>query len=97
MGRDFIGYNLGIILDRMRKQAERWGAELFQEDVESIDLKNRPFTVQSSERKVMDYFLSKCMNKLWILDFLFKSLYVYVESSVHTVLVLFPKIFFFVT
>lgn len=48
----------------MRKQAERWGAELFQEDVESIDLKNRPFTVQSSERKVMDYFLSKCMNKL---------------------------------
>ena len=48
----------------MRKQAERWGAELFQEDVESIDLNNRPFTVQSSERKVMNYFLSKCMEKL---------------------------------
>lgn len=59
MGRDFIGYNLHIILDRMRKQAERWGAELFQEDVESIDLKNRPFTVQSSERKVMGYFSIK--------------------------------------
>lgn len=57
MSRYFIGRNLHIILDRMRKQAERWGAELFQEDVESIDLKNRPFTVQSSERKVMDYFL----------------------------------------
>lgn len=37
----------------MRKQAERWGAELHQEDVEFVDLKNRPFTVQSSERKVM--------------------------------------------
>lgn len=48
----------------MRRQAERWGAELFQEDVESIDVKNSPFTVQSSERKVMDYFLTKCINKL---------------------------------
>ena len=37
----------------MRKQAERWGAELYQEDVEFIDLKNRPFTVKSSERKVV--------------------------------------------
>lgn len=37
----------------MRRQAERWGAELFQEDVEVIDVKNSPFTVVSSERKVM--------------------------------------------
>ncbi|PQP94879.1 NADPH-dependent thioredoxin reductase 3 [Prunus yedoensis var. nudiflora] len=36
----------------MRRQAERWGAELYQEDVESIDVKTRPFTVESSERKV---------------------------------------------
>ena len=42
-----------VYLTRMRKQAERWGAELHQEDVEFIDLKNRPFTVKSSERKVM--------------------------------------------
>jgi thioredoxin reductase (NADPH) len=35
----------------MRRQAERWGAELFQEDVEFIDVKSSPFTVQSSERK----------------------------------------------
>ncbi|KAE9465932.1 hypothetical protein C3L33_02164, partial [Rhododendron williamsianum] len=34
------------------QQAERWGAELFQEDVEVIDVKNSPFTVVSSERKV---------------------------------------------
>lgn len=40
----------------MRRQAERWGAELFQEDVEFIDVKNDPFTVQSSERKVIYCF-----------------------------------------
>ncbi|KAA8517127.1 hypothetical protein F0562_017420 [Nyssa sinensis] len=40
------------LMDRMRRQAERWGAELFQEDVEFIDVKNNPFTVRSSERKV---------------------------------------------
>lgn len=40
----------------MRRQAERWGAELFQEDVEYIDVKKGPFTVQSSERKVICCF-----------------------------------------
>lgn len=40
----------------MRRQAERWGAELFQEDVEYIDVKNSPFTVKSSERKVIHCF-----------------------------------------
>ncbi|KAK4580640.1 hypothetical protein RGQ29_024331 [Quercus rubra] len=53
---NFPGFPDGItgpdLMDRMRRQAERWGAELFQEDVESIDVKSHPFTVQSSERKV---------------------------------------------
>ncbi|KAH6818767.1 NADPH-dependent thioredoxin reductase C [Perilla frutescens var. frutescens] len=53
---NFPGFPDGItgpdLMDRMRRQAERWGAELHQEDVEFIDVKNRPFTVQSSERKV---------------------------------------------
>ncbi|KAL2535041.1 NADPH-dependent thioredoxin reductase 3 [Abeliophyllum distichum] len=53
---NFPGFPDGItgpdLMDRMRKQAERWGAELFQEDVELIDVKSIPFTVQSSERKV---------------------------------------------
>jgi len=40
-------------LSRMRRQAERWGAELHHEDVEAIDVKTSPFTVQSSERKVI--------------------------------------------
>lgn len=37
---------------RMRQQADRWGAELFQEDVEFVDVKNRPFTVRSTDREV---------------------------------------------
>ncbi|CAL5356497.1 unnamed protein product [Camellia sinensis] len=53
---NFPGFPDGItgpdLMDRMRRQAERWGAELFQEDVEFVDVKNSPFTVQSSERKV---------------------------------------------
>lgn len=53
---NFPGFPDGIsgpdLMDRMRGQAERWGAELFQEDVEFIDVKNNPFIVQSSERKV---------------------------------------------
>ncbi|KAG5583425.1 hypothetical protein H5410_054052 [Solanum commersonii] len=53
---NFPGFPEGItgpdLMDRMRRQAERWGAELYQEDVEFIDVKNTPFTVHSSERKV---------------------------------------------
>ncbi|KAI5682852.1 hypothetical protein M9H77_04080 [Catharanthus roseus] len=53
---NFPGFPDGItgpdLMDRMRRQAERWGSELYQEDVEFVDVKNRPFTVQSSERKV---------------------------------------------
>ncbi|KAK3003102.1 hypothetical protein RJ639_020221 [Escallonia herrerae] len=53
---NFPGFPDGItgpdLMDRMRRQAERWGAELFQEDVEFVDVKNSPFTVQSSDRKV---------------------------------------------
>ncbi|KAL9155136.1 hypothetical protein ABFS82_10G162700 [Erythranthe guttata] len=53
---NFPGFPDGItgpdLMDRMRRQAERWGAELYQEDVEFVDVRNRPFTVQSSERKV---------------------------------------------
>ncbi|XP_058003261.1 NADPH-dependent thioredoxin reductase 3 isoform X2 [Hevea brasiliensis] len=53
---NFPGFPEGItgpdLMDRMRRQAERWGAELFQEDVESVDVKNNPFTVKSSEREV---------------------------------------------
>ncbi|GMH29403.1 hypothetical protein Nepgr_031246 [Nepenthes gracilis] len=53
---NFPGFPDGIsgpdLMDRIRRQAERWGAELFQEDVEFVDVRNRPFTVQSTERKI---------------------------------------------
>ena len=34
-------------------QAERWGAQLFTEDVEEVDFSSRPFTIRSSERTVL--------------------------------------------
>jgi hypothetical protein len=37
----------------MRAQAERWGAELRSEDVEFVDVRNRPFTVRSSDSEVL--------------------------------------------
>ncbi|XP_047330567.1 NADPH-dependent thioredoxin reductase 3 [Impatiens glandulifera] len=53
---NFPGFPEGItgpdLMDRMRRQAERWGSELYQEDVEFIDVTNRPFTIHSTERKV---------------------------------------------
>ncbi|KAK9128767.1 hypothetical protein Syun_017564 [Stephania yunnanensis] len=56
---NFPGFPDGItgpdLMDRMRRQAERWGAELFQEDVEFIDLKRAPFTIKSSDREVKCY------------------------------------------
>lgn len=36
----------------MRKQVERWGAELYQEDVEFVNVKSRPFVIRSSDREV---------------------------------------------
>jgi thioredoxin reductase (NADPH) len=39
-------------MERMKKQSERWGAELYTEDVEFVDISQRPFTIRSSEREV---------------------------------------------
>ncbi|KAG0452394.1 hypothetical protein HPP92_025058 [Vanilla planifolia] len=53
---NFPGFPDGIsgpdLMDRIRRQAMRWGAELFQEDVEFIDVRSRPFTIKSTEREV---------------------------------------------
>ncbi|KAG0554410.1 hypothetical protein KC19_12G089600 [Ceratodon purpureus] len=53
---NFPGFPEGIsgpeLMDRMRKQAERWGAELRTEDVEFVDVTNRPFTVRSTDSEV---------------------------------------------
>ena len=53
---NFPGFPEGItgpeLMDRMKAQAERWGTECYTEDVISVDLSQRPFTIQSSERTV---------------------------------------------
>ena len=41
-------------------QAERWGAELRTEDVEYVDVRNRPFTVRSSDSEVLFFKLNSC-------------------------------------
>lgn len=53
---NFPGFPEGIsgpeLMDRMKAQADRWGAELYTEDVLSVDLTQRPFTVRSEEREI---------------------------------------------
>ncbi|GBG59587.1 hypothetical protein CBR_g49847 [Chara braunii] len=53
---NFPGFPEGIsgpdLMDRMRRQAQRWGAELFTEDVEFVDVRDRPFVIGNSERVV---------------------------------------------
>ncbi len=53
---NFPGFPQGItgpeLMDKMKAQAERWGAELFTEDVTEVDLSQRPFVVRSEEREV---------------------------------------------
>jgi thioredoxin reductase (NADPH) len=58
---NFPGFPEGItgpqLMDRMKAQAERWGAELYTEDVTYVDLSQRPFIVRSEEREVRTHSL----------------------------------------
>ncbi len=53
---NFPGFPEGItgpeLMERMKAQAERWGTECYTEDVIAVDLSQRPFTIQSSDRQV---------------------------------------------
>jgi len=54
---NFPGFPEGVtgpdLMDRMRAQAERWGAALLTEDVASVDLTSRPFVLTSAEGRVV--------------------------------------------
>jgi thioredoxin reductase (NADPH) len=58
---NFPGFPQGItgpeLMDNMKAQAERWGAELYTEDVISVDLSQRPFTIRSQEREIKTHSL----------------------------------------
>ncbi len=53
---NFPGFPEGItgpqLMDRMKEQAIRWGAELVTEDVTHVDFSQRPFVIRSDEREV---------------------------------------------
>jgi thioredoxin reductase (NADPH) len=53
---NFPGFPEGItgpdLMDKMKQQAERWGARLVVEDVESVDLSSRPFIIKGTETTV---------------------------------------------
>lgn len=53
---NFPGFPSGItgpqLMDQMKAQAIRWGAELVTEDVTSVDFSQRPFVIRSEEREV---------------------------------------------
>ena len=52
---NYPGFEEGVmgpdLMDRMRKQAERFGTEFLQEDVASVDFTKRPFTVRTADRE----------------------------------------------
>ncbi|MEN9220895.1 MAG: thioredoxin-disulfide reductase [Thermostichus sp. BF3_bins_97] len=58
---NFPGFPQGItgpqLMQDMKAQAQRWGAELYTEDVTFVDLSQRPFTVRSEERELRTHSL----------------------------------------
>ena len=53
---NYPGFPDGIsgpeLMQLFRKQSERFGTEMVQEDVHEVDFKNRPFTIKSDQREV---------------------------------------------
>ncbi len=53
---NYPGFPDGItgpkLMQNMRAQAERWGTEIYTEDVIYANFKNRPFTIRSQDREI---------------------------------------------
>ena len=58
---NFPGFPEGVtgpqLMKAFRDQAERFGTRLIREDVESVDLSSRPFTIKSAEQTVQTHSL----------------------------------------
>jgi thioredoxin reductase (NADPH) len=52
---NYPGFEMGImgpdLMDVMRRQAQRFGADILDHDVIGVDLSHRPFTVETAERR----------------------------------------------
>jgi thioredoxin reductase (NADPH) len=47
------GVNGPDLMELFRKQAERFGTEMYREDVSEVDFSKRPFTIKSDKREVL--------------------------------------------
>jgi thioredoxin reductase (NADPH) len=58
---NFPGFPDGItgprLMEQMKQQALRWGTEMVMEDVNRVDLSQRPFAVQSDDRTIYTHSL----------------------------------------
>lgn len=69
---DFPGFPEGIqgptLMDNIRKQAERFGTGLVEEDVVNVDFKNKPFTLnaETKEFKAQTVIIATGASAMWL-------------------------------
>lgn len=69
---DFPGFPQGIqgpdLMDKMRKQAERFNTRFINEDVLSVDFKNRPLTIKSETQilKAQTLIIATGASAMWL-------------------------------